>query len=369
MNLAQQILEMAAAYRSEFEPGYQVFARRGPGEEVPSMGRYVIGTIGNERGLYQVSTVSSFPQIVPNERLQKLLGKEFGSFEEVEPEVRQALLDSGYEDITEVSKSGTSTYFGGEIAEEGTVQPFEGTLYHGTPDLMFFSTTYQARDLGGGSHLFSLQGGDVFSLTPNKSVAEGYADDGQGVVGMVLEFEVKLTIYYAGREEDDLDEIQYPPEADAVAIPYGRYEEDEIALLQWGDNLFLKALHLKTPEGWERYPVNQGHIEYFGEFSAFLGDYLADCFGEEMNDVFEFLESGDFRPNDADHLNQTADEGIVLYDPRDHSEFCLLIPSEPVIIYIEADGDERRMRDARELLEVIQKNPPNFMSRNEDEVS
>lgn len=201
----------------------------------------------------------------------------------------------------------TATYFGGRRFEGGVVEPFKGTVYHGTEDLEFFETTYNSPHLGFGSHLKSLQDGDALSVTPEFDVARGFARGEYGF-GMIVEFEADLNVYYAGRLEDTIDEIEYPADADAVAIPFGFYEEHEIAVVRWdGDNLKIRAVHLpdlsstipdtpvkgripSTEDPFIRIPTRHDRAVYFGAFDAYLSEYFEVLFGKGMYEVTRLLD-------------------------------------------------------------------------------
>jgi len=109
ISLAQQVLEMAAAYRNEFVPGkYQTFVKKDPRGLTSSFGRYVVGeAVNGEYGLFGIPSVSALPSKIPNERVARLLEfkkKKIDDFSKVEKKVIQVLLDKGYEDITNIQR-------------------------------------------------------------------------------------------------------------------------------------------------------------------------------------------------------------------------------------------------------------------------
>lgn len=363
ISLAQRVLEMAAAYRNEFVPGrYRTFVKKDE-EGLTIAGRYVVGeTVDGERGLFSIPSVSAMPSKIPDERVARLLGlkkTKIDDFSKVEKKVIQVLINKGYVDITNIAKKTgkKSTYAGKEEIEEGTVKPFKGKTYHGTEDTFFFTNTYNSVDLGMGSHLQSLQGGDAFSVTPNIEVAKSFSDSG----GVVIEFDSDLTVYYAGKDEDDLDEIDYPPECDAVAIPHGTYEEEEFAVIQWSDNLIAVAIHLLLPSKvWKRYGVKASDVEYFGELKAFLESYFSDVFGKEIVEFLDWLR--DHGVDLSDPKTFYEEEGGYYVRSDSGNLIALLDPSSPVILFYgidsreqdwSANDKENEFKNADELMDFI----------------
>jgi hypothetical protein len=202
--------------------------------------------------------------------------------------VRKLLVSYGWKDVTSMdAHRGKAVYFSGET-EEGKVEEYSGTVYHGTDDWEFFRTVEDSTHLGHGSHLRSLQDGDAFSVTPSFRTALSFTSNS----GMVLEFKANLTIYFVSKFEEDIDDVVYPPECDAVAIPHNKYTEDEIAVLSWSDNLRLVAVHLwSSNRGMLRVPVDESRIRYHGEFSEYLKHYCDEVFGS-TDDLLEYAGIG-----------------------------------------------------------------------------
>lgn len=367
INLAQQVLEMAAAYRSEFVPGqYRTFVKKDDKGLASSFGRYVVGkTVDGEYGLFSIPSVSAMPSQIPNERVARLLGlkkKKLDDFSKVEQKVIQVLLDKGYVDITDIQRNTgkKSTYAGKEEVEEGIVKPFKGKVYHGTEDVFFFSNTYSTSDFGYGSHLQSLQGGDAFSVTPNIDVSKEFSTRS----GMIIEYNANLTVYYAGREEDDLDEIDIPDKCDAVAIPHGTYEEEEFAIIQMdGSNLVEEAIYKVLPNNeWKRYTFSVDPI-VFGEMDSYLIDYFADVYGNDIKDFFEWVKENELDYNN----NQTfsEEEGGFYLKSSDNNLIAFLDPSTPAIFFYGLDSSEtdwgindrdNKFENAEELMKRIRGN-------------
>jgi hypothetical protein len=242
----QDYMEMARPLDQAFEPGYEIWAKRDDsGRIIPNKPKYLVGKSKGSSEL-QIFNITSGMRYQKPLTLKK--GMSIG-------QVLSALKSQDYEKVEHKEiASGKAIYAGGKEHASGVVEQWKGTVYHGTNDIDFFGSTYNSGDLGHGSHLQSLNGGDAMSVTPNIEVAKEFAFDGEGV-GMVIEFKADLKLYYASLDEDDLDEIDLPDGVDAVAIPYGQFQEDEFAVVQWDspDTLSPVAVHLPIGKDLGRY--------------------------------------------------------------------------------------------------------------------
>lgn len=285
------LIEMASkSWNQYFEPGWHLYVHadmdQGPSERLT---KYVVGILkgskDKEQKLYK--TYENRPYSTPVQFKPEMTLADAIRF----------LREKGYKDITahDPLKDGKAKYFHGE-RRSGVVRPFKGVVYHGTPDIKFFTTIEGASDLGRGSHLKSLNGdGDALSLTTAFKVAAEFANDDRGI-GMIVEMKADLNVYYAGRGEDDYDEIDPPDEADAVAIPVGNYDEKEIALLRWDNNLDVIAVHLQIGKKWHRYATTQSEVNYHGEWIAYVREWLEAVFGKDFSEVVE-KHSGSDNPD------------------------------------------------------------------------
>lgn len=131
INLAQRVLEMAAAYRNEFVPGrYRTFVKKDDAG-LTIAGRYVVGeTVDGECGLFSIPSVSAMPAKIPDERVARLLEmkkERIEKFSEVESKVVLKLLSNGYVDITNIGMEGDDIITSeGKEDVEGELENDEG---------------------------------------------------------------------------------------------------------------------------------------------------------------------------------------------------------------------------------------------------
>lgn len=345
--LLEMIGEMAAPYRASVPTGSIIFAQE------QSARKFVLvkqGALWKIMVSYQ--NMSSEPPRPMSDFLNKWFGdagiKTTGKGEKYLGKVRDFLTSKGYKEASDKSKlrseAGKQKYATGE-KEENAIENFKGVVYHGTDDIGFFSTTYERSDLGHGSHLTSLQGGDAFSVTPNLEWLK--TSDFAG--NMLIEYYANLTVYYASRGEDDLDEIDYPPECDAIAIPFGRYEEHEFAVIRMdGNNLRARAVYLPCNGVYKRFEVSETDINLYGEYQTFVRDWLLDVYGEEV------VEAVDRYDSDAIRLAGGREEPMVSIQP-DHSkstdEFLVAFNPDDGI-FLDEDGNRYSSED--EFLRALQ---------------
>lgn len=289
----QAFMEMARPLDNRLQPGYEVFVVRDKetGRIKEDEARYVLGVAKGEKEKKLFYSDGRPVQFKKDLNLEKAL---------------QMLKDKGYEKLGHKKISqGTATYAGGKKHKSGVVEQWQGTVYHGTNDIDFFGTTYNSSDLGHGSHLQSLNDGDAMSVTPNIEVAKDFAFDSGESIGMIIEFEADLNLYYASIDEDDLDEIDLPDGAQAVAIPYGQYAEDEFAVTMWDSPEMLQAVAVHLPlDGssspkTKRYQASASTAEYHGFWRAYAGEWLKDIYGGDVDRMV--YDYGD-NPMDAKEL-------------------------------------------------------------------
>lgn len=285
-------MEMARPLDKRLQPGYEVFVLRDEetGRIQVDKPQYVLGKAKGEK----------------DKKLFYMDGRPVNFKKDLDLKGALELMKSkGYEKVGHKKiSSGEATYAGGKKHKSGVVEQWKGTVYHGTNDIDFFSSTYNSSDLGGGSHLQSLNQGDAMSVTPNIEVAKSFAFDSEKI-GMIIEFKADLKLYYASLDEDDLDEIDLPDGVHAVAIPYGQYQEDEFAIVMWDspDMLSVVAVHLPMDGGvkpkFKRYEADASQAEYQGMWMAYLGDWLKDIYGGDVSRMV--YDYGD-NPTDATEI-------------------------------------------------------------------
>jgi hypothetical protein len=188
---------------------------------------------------------------------------------------------------------GINVYFNDTSEPEGAVKSFRGLVYHGTDDWRFLEILGARGSLGRGSHLTSLNDGDALSVTPKMEVALEFARSGLVDPGIVVEMQADLTIYYASRQEDDLDDINPPAACDAVAIPLGAYEEHEIAILRLTPTNLQATAVIFLEGGTERVrvPVTYRPGDAYDAEEGYILEFFKRVLGNELDQIADLLDA------------------------------------------------------------------------------
>lgn len=287
MNL-NKIFEMAAPFRNVMKPGFTVFIKtlNSVGGRIAEFERYVIGKVegSDEDALY--SEYDGRLWRVSLEDINNRLNSSYKTFTDAKNHLIEDLKKSGY--VEYYKKSGDIAKYATGERKSGLVEPFSGTLYHGSDKIDLINLRLETGGFGGGSHLYSLNGKDAWSLTP-------YYDSVENHGNIIYELEAdKLIIYYATVEEDDLDDIQYPDHVNAVAIPYGRYDEDEIAVVKLNgyDELDFTAVSMTSPiDGdYYRYEIDRYKVTKDGPLYEYILPHIVKRCDLNSEKVFGKIE-------------------------------------------------------------------------------
>jgi len=223
ISLSKKLLdlcEMASPFRDDFKKGFRVFANmeRNKYGRVANNTRYVIGFYKPENrfGLYMITSAAY------TYKVERVDDDGISSYEEF-------LLNSGYEEVYPDMKNPPKTEdkqeYGVGKQIPGTSIVFNDMLFHGSND-PFFPLIFQGKkELPPSSHLYSVKERKALSFSSDSDVS---VDFGAYVFG----YRVKnLNVYCVTPDQDDFDDIFYNSKVDALALPPGRYQEKEIALV------------------------------------------------------------------------------------------------------------------------------------------
>ena len=289
----ESVNEMAAPYRSSMPKNSRVFA-----SVIPPVGlikgssafKVIIGDL-NGSGKDSVAYIQDgeIGKPMPLAEFSKdLLFIQFAKknnkidiqpLKKSNPSVKEVvswIVKAGFKEVTQIKRPGADLEYATGTTKEQSVKPFKGTVFHGTTDIEFTKIANDYFKLGGGHHLTSLQSKDAFSVSTDFDVSKEFAIEDKHEIGMVIEYAADFQkVYYPSQDEDDFDEVMYPPGTDAVAIPLGYYNEFEIAVLEVNSkNLKRVAVHLPVGREWKRY-----------ENTKYIAQWLEDVFGKGFSSV------------------------------------------------------------------------------------
>jgi hypothetical protein len=280
----------------------------------------VVGKIKGDKkiGIYK-RTLGYFVKMIPKYSIRETIKK---------------MIEKGYE--LRIAEDKEAHYATGK-KKSGIIEPYKGTLYHGTENIDFFNETHDSTSLGFGSHLKSLNSGDAMSLTNNFEIASEFSS---GV--MIIEFDVDLSVYYAPEYEDDLDEINVPDEADSVAIPFGKYQEYEIALIRMDNNVTEKAVHLMVNGKWKKYQTRSDIAYYHGAWHAYGEKWANDVFNGDFEKILDSIYDN-FSRVDMETIDDIDGFGF-------RYEEVFINMKEKKIVWLEDDSEYESIKDFESMI-------------------
>jgi len=246
---------------------------------------HVVGRLkGDDRVWgYSITSVYGLPSAWSSKNVSNAFGVEEGQdLSGVLDMVEDYLVSRGLERVLYPGRQLVRYADGRHL--EGSVGNYSGVLYHGTEDCTIVHVLHSSDNFGHGSHLSSVNQGDMLSLTPNIAVASDFG-------AFIIKFEANLTVYYLPVDEETLDDVYVPDNCDAVALPINDYEEDEIAIVRWHNYEMLNPVAMLLPVRGELKEYSTRHTEIYGEYDTFLRSWALDVFGDSWVDLEDAIEN------------------------------------------------------------------------------